>query len=323
MRKRSISVTGATGFVGWHLTQACVASGWDVRAVVRPGNRKPVPDGAVVVEAPLAGAELSAACDGSDVLVHCAAVVRAPSERVFHDVNVGGTKAAVAAAKAAGARLVLISSLAAAGPSPPDAPRSEDDPPAPVNAYGRSKLAAEAVVREAAGLEWTIVRPAAVFGPRDRGFLPLFAMARRGLFLAPSRRPVSFTLVHVDDLVRAVQLAVDAPAAAGATFFVGHPQAQTVDDILSAIARSLARPYRPWHPPEFMLGAAARVGDAFWAMGVEPTIDSARLVELRSEGFVCAVDRARDLLGFAATISLGDGMDQAARWYREHGWIGR
>ena len=83
----------------------------------------------------------------------------------------------------------------------------EDDPPHPINRYGRSKLASEALVRERCQVPWTILRPCAVYGPRDRGFLPLFRLARRGLTFLATPPATSFTLLFIDDLVKAILLA--------------------------------------------------------------------------------------------------------------------
>lgn len=321
MRSRSLSLTGATGFVGRHVAEAFVRDGWAVRAIVRRGNRKPLPRGVEAVEADLQGAHLGEAIRGTDLVIHSAALIRARDEAAFRAVNVEGTRVVAAAAAAAGVRMILISSQAAGGQGTPDAPRREDDPPAPVNAYGRSKLASEVVMRGTDGLAWTVLRPCAVYGPYDRGFLPLFRMARRGLFLVPSSPSTSFTLIHVSDLVRAVRLAAESTAAVGETCFIGHPVPHTGDDLLRAIAAAEGRPCRPVRVPAPLIAAAARLGDLAWRVGVQPMVDSGRLVELRAQGFVCAVDRARTVLGFTAAIDLDEGIAATARWYRAEGWI--
>lgn len=318
--RRSVTITGATGFVGWHVAEGFMRAGWDVRAVVRRGNRKPVPSGVTVVESDLSTASLREACTGCDVLVHSAALIRAKNEAAFNAVNVDGARAAAAAAAATGARLVLISSQAAGGQGTPDAPRRESDPPAPVNAYGRSKLASEAVVRATRELAWTILRPCAVYGPRDHGFLPLHRMARKGLFLVPSGADTFFTLIFIDDLVRAVLLAAERDTAVGETLFIGHAEPRTGGDVLRAIAAFEQRPYRPFYVPAPLFTLLAKVGDLSWKLGGKPMVDSGRLVELRAEGFVCAVDRAREVLGFTAETPLEAGVATTAAWYREHGW---
>lgn len=321
MKSRSISVTGATGFVGWHVAEHFLREGWHVRAVVRRGNRKPVPPGVRVVESDLTPGDLADACAGSDVIVHAAGVVRAPNDAVFTAVNVAGTGAAVAAASRLDARLVLISSQAAGGQGTPERRRREEDPAEPVNAYGRSKLASEAMVRAASGVRWTILRPSAVYGPRDRGFLPLFRLARLGLFPVPTRPEMSFTFLFAHDLARAVQLAAERDQAIGETLFIGHGHPRSSHELMHAIAASLGRPCRPFQVPDAVTSTLAAVGAAAWRLGIPPIIDPGRLVELRAEGFVCSVDRAREVLGFHAGTGLDEGIHRTAAWYREQGWL--
>jgi nucleoside-diphosphate-sugar epimerase len=321
MTSRSVSITGATGFLGYHLALAFRQSGWEVRAVVRPGSVKPLPPGIVPVEAPLARAWLERAFVGADLVVHAAAAIRAPSEIAFTAANVESTRAVVEAANAAGARLLHISSVAAIGPASAASPAREDDAPHPINGYGRSKLAAEAVVRETARTAWTIVRPSAVYGPRDRGFLPLFRMARRGLFLYAAPAATAFTFVYVDDLVDALLRTGSDDRAIGQTFFVGHPDAITTETFLRTIAKAERQSYRPRVLAPVVLDAAAAVGELAWRLGRQPLIDRGRLAELRSGGFVCSVDRIRDALGFVAPTAIRDGVERTTRWYRESGWI--
>jgi nucleoside-diphosphate-sugar epimerase len=313
MRSRSVSITGATGFIGSRLAARFRDDGWDVRAIVRAGNTRPVPAGVRVVEAPLDPVALASAFEGTDVVVHGAALIRGPAEAVLHQVNVEGTRAAVAAANAVAARLVHISSQAAAGPGTPVRPAREDDPPRPINAYGRTKLASEQIVRTLARVPWTIVRPCAVYGPGDRGFLPLFRLARRGLFFYIAPQTMHFTLIYIDDVVEAIVRSTTADSAVGQTFFVGHPESKTTEDVLRTIAHETDRPYRPRRLAPILLDAAALVGQLSWRIGRPPMLDRSRLAEFRSEGFVCSVDRARDVLGFRASISLEEGIRRTVR----------
>jgi nucleoside-diphosphate-sugar epimerase len=321
MKSGSVSITGATGFVGWHLCEAFRDAGWHVRGIVRAGNTKALPDGVDSVEAPLAKAWLAAALDGSDLVVHAAAAVRAATETAFTAVNVEGTRSLVEAANMVGARLVHISSMAAIGPGTPDRPAREDDPPHPVNAYGRSKLASEAVVRGAARTPWTILRPSAVYGPRDRGFLPLYRLATRGVFVLAAPPSLAFTLVYIEDLVRAIRLAATDDRAVGETLLIGHPEPQRTETLLRALAETVGRTYRPRHVAPVLVGGLAALGDLSWKLGRRPSLDSDRLAEFRANGFVCSVDRVRDVLGFTASVPLREGLDRTYRWYRQNGWL--
>lgn len=320
MKSRSVSITGATGFVGWHLCEAFRDAGWQVRAVVRPGNTKKLPAQVEAVEAPIAADRLASAFEPSGLVVHSAAVIRAASAAAFTAANVEGTRAVVAAANSAGARLVHLSSQAAIGPGTPEHPSREDDPPHPTNRYGRSKLASEALVREGCRQPWTIIRPCAVYGPRDRGFLPLFRLARRGLTFLVMPPATCFTFVFIDDLVTAiVQAAID-PRAEGGTFFVGHPDPQPIGVLMRALTDAYGRGYRPLRVPPLLMDALAAAGDLQWKLGSKPVVDSGRLLELRAGGYVCSVDHIRDVLGFVAPTPLHDGIARTARWYRQHGW---
>jgi nucleoside-diphosphate-sugar epimerase len=320
MKSRSVSITGATGFVGWHLAEAFRHAGWRVRAIVRPGGVKPVPDDIERVEAAFHSATLSAAMGESDVVVHAAGLTRALDASAF-EFNVSGTRAVVGAVNATGARLVLISSQAAMGTGTVSRPTREDDVPRPLTPYGRSKLAGEAVVRADARTPWTIIRPTTVYGPRDRQFLPIFRLAARGIFLQVVPAATAFTFIYVDDLAHGVVLAAEGERASGQTLFLGHPDPLRADDLLRALADVFGRRYRPWHVPDVVLRAFAWGGQLAWKFGEEPLLDRARLTELGAEGFVCAVDRAREVLGVTAAVRLPDGLARTAQRYRQRGWV--
>jgi nucleoside-diphosphate-sugar epimerase len=321
MRSRSVSLTGATGFLGGHVARAFRGAGWDVRAIVRPGTRRPVPEGTARVQAALDDPDaLARAVDGTTLLVHAAAVIRAPHERAFSEINVEGTRSAVAAANRVGAEFVLISSQAAGGPGTIGRPRREDDPPQPITPYGRSKLAAEEAVRAEARVPWIVARPSAIYGPADRGFLPLFRFASRGLFPLIAPRDTAFTLVDAADVARAVVMAAEDPRTRGETFFVGG-DAHTIDEILRGMADALGRRYRPRAIPPALVGAAAAAGDLAWRFGWQFPIDRHRHRELTAGGFVCAVDRAERLFGFRAETALDEGFGRTLAWYRREGWL--
>ena len=321
MKSRSVSVTGTTGFLGWHIAEAFRDRGWRVRAIVRPDHTKALPPGVESRPSALHPAALTPAIAGSDLLVHAAALTRAGNEDVMRAVNVDGTRAVVDAANDAGARLVLISSQAAIGPGTRARPAREDDAPRPVNAYGRSKLAAEAIVRAHARVPWTILRPSAAYGPRDRGFLPLFRLARRGWSLLTADRDAAYTLIYADDVARAVVMVAEDPRAAGESLFLGHPEPQTTEALQQQLVRLFGRPYKPTRVPRVALRALAGAGDLMWRFGVALPLDAARLAEFQAEGFVCASDRARAAIGFTAETSFPDGLARTLRWYREQGWL--
>jgi dihydroflavonol-4-reductase len=302
---RRIAVTGASGFIGRHLVEHLAARGTDVVAVRRPFEIDTLRD----------------ALRGADAVVHLAGVVSAVHERDYVSANVDGARAVAEATRAAGVPMIHVSSLAAAGPASPRTPRSEDDVPAPINAYGRSKLAGERVVAATDGLRWTILRPGVVYGPRDRALLPVFRLAERGILPLVGRMDAAYTFIHVADLVRVITAAADRPAERD-ILFVGHPVPVTTRDLLEGVRAASSVRGRIVRIPLAITRLAAFGGDAIGVLfGKSALINSRRYAELASEGFVCRVDRLRDRLGIVAEIGLNEGLADAYAWYRREGWL--
>lgn len=320
---RSVAITGATGFIGRHVAADLSARGIAVTAIVRPGSRHQAPPDSTVVRAPLDAAALREAFSGIDAVVHLAGVVAAVDARMFAAVNAEGTRAVASAARDAGARLIHVSSLAAAGPASASAPHREDDAPRPVTPYGSSKLDSERIVKATEGLRWMILRPGVVYGPTDRAVLPLFQAAERGMLPLVGRPDAAYTFIHVDDVVRTIVSAVEKSDAAG-TVFVGHPTPVTGAGLLDAIQAAIGRRARVISIPMPLTYAAAIAADVAGRIMRKPMpLNLWRYAELAAEGFVCRVDRMRDELGVTARVSLLEGMAQTAAWYREAGWLTR
>lgn len=191
-----IAITGGTGFVGSHLIDAAIAAGHDVAALTRREQQDR--EGVTWVSGDLHDrAALERLVDDADAVIHVAGVIRAHCADTFEKGNVEGTLAMLAAATAGGLRrFVHVSSLAAREPN--------------LSLYGASKAQAEGLVH-GSGLDWSIVRPPAVYGPGDKETLELFRMAKLGVMLMPPKGRVS--VIHVHDLCRLL-LRLAAPEAA-------------------------------------------------------------------------------------------------------------
>ena len=316
-----VGVTGATGFIGWHVAAHLLASGREVRAVVRPESTRKTPPGVAVVRARLDAAALRDAFAGVDVVVHLAALVSTTRDVEYTAVNIEGTRAVAEACQADGARLIHISSLAAAGPASAALPRSEGAPPAPVTPYGWSKLQGERIVAGTAGLSWMILRPGVVYGPGDRAMLPLFRLAKRGVLPLVGRPDAAYTVAHISDVVRAIEAALSTRAD-GETVFVGHPKPATARQFLEGVRSAVGRAAAMIPIPLGLTRAAALVGDLVGSVIGRPLpLNRRRYIELTAEGFVCRVDRLRDCLGVVAETDLDEGLAQTAAWYRRAGWI--
>jgi UDP-glucose 4-epimerase len=182
-----LAITGGTGFVGRRLL-ALASPPWQALARRSQPNTRA---GTIWVEGDLANtAALARLCEGADAVIHIAGVVNAASRAGFEAGNITGTANILAAAEAAGVRrFVHVSSLAAREPA--------------LSNYGSSKAGAEALVA-ASALDWVMVRPPAVYGPGDTEMLPLIKLAGAGWGLAPGGAAARLSLIHVDDLARAL-----------------------------------------------------------------------------------------------------------------------
>jgi nucleoside-diphosphate-sugar epimerase len=320
-------VTGGSGFVGGALAAELKHAGYQIDALVRPTGRREGLEqlGARIVPGDLSDrAALDEAVRAADVVYHSAAVVRARTPREFERSNVEGTRLLLeaCAARPGGApRMVLVSSLAAAGPSPDGHPVTEQEAPHPVTAYGRSKLAQERLAGEFRGrVPVVVVRPPAVYGPRDKGFLVMFRMAMRGfspLLLGGTQRTC---LVHVEDLAVALRLAGES-GEPGAVYFATDGAEHPAFDIVRQVARSLGRRTLPLPAPLAVARLVARANRWLTPRDRTPVVDPDKILDLSQRYWVCTDARARTELGYRSRWDLAAGMDHTARWYRNEGWL--
>jgi dihydroflavonol-4-reductase len=324
-------VTGATGFIGTTLVERLVARGEAVKALVRdPGKAGELGAiGAQLVTGDVGRPEtLESAVPDVDVVVHLAGLVKALTREELFRVNAEGTRAlAAAAARSGRPKFVLVSSLAAAGPSLPGRPRVETDRPAPVSVYGQSKLAAEDALRSfAASLDASIVRPPIVYGPRDKEFLPsLFRLAKMGLIAKSGLKEKHYSLIHVDDLVDLVidvalrGARIDEAGSSGVYF-----SSDGVDYTWEALARgamaALGRRGTVVAVPEIVTWLAAGASSAAARVTGRPAILSLdKMMEIREAAWTCSPEKARRELGWKPRVSFVEGMRNSVQWFRERG----
>jgi len=260
LHARRILVTGASGFIGSNLARWLAESGHDVTCLLRPTSSDRALEG---VPASLVRGQLSdyesmiAAVRGTEVVFHAAGCLWTPRFSDFYRVNREGTRSLLRACSQTDRPpvVVFVSSIAAAGASPPDRPRVESDPPTPVSHYGRSKLAAELIAREFAhAVPVTVVRPPIVLGEGDRSGLAMFkAIARFGRHFVPGRKPQRYSIVHVRDLTEALALAAErgariAPCGTPTAetdgrgiYFLADDEAPTYADLGTVIGQALGR----------------------------------------------------------------------------------
>ncbi|HKQ19215.1 MAG TPA: NAD-dependent epimerase/dehydratase family protein [Candidatus Eisenbacteria bacterium] len=320
-------VTGASGFVGSHVVDELLRSGARVRCILRDTSPrrwlagKPVE----IVTAPLVDhARLAAAVAGADWIVHSAGITSARGPAEYHEANVKGTERMLRATMTVNGlkRFVLISSQAAAGPSADGKPVTETTLPQPVSVYGMSKLRSEELtmlMRE--GLPVVAIRPPAVYGPRDEAILKVFIAVKR--HIQPVLRGGGrFSLVHAEDLARAVCLALTHERAPGEVFFVAEPDTTDYDQMGGLVKEALGTWAVRLQVPGFALIGGALIGEAIGALlGKPPFLSREKLREIGSGDWICDSAKIRTRLGWTPRIPLRDGILATAKWYREAGWV--
>jgi dihydroflavonol-4-reductase len=324
-RRVKAALTGGTGFVGGHLAEALVARGASVCALVRSparGERLRALGCRFVAGDLDDESVLAKLVKGCDVVFHVAGLVAARSAAEFGRANRDGARrVAEAAAREGVGRLVLVSSLAVTGPSPAGGVVDESSGSGPLTAYGRSKQAGEEAVRTT-GVPVTIVRPPAVYGPRDRAFLTLFRTARRGLVPLLGSGEQELTLVHARDLAEALVVASSAPATLGRVYHAGHETPVSQRRMAEAVGEAVGRRVRLVRLPGALVrGALGAAGAAARGLGVAPLLDGDKACELLATGWVCSSAALRRDAGWEAVTSLEEGLAGTARAYRDAGWL--
>jgi dihydroflavonol-4-reductase len=332
--KMPVLVTGANGFVGSFLAEKLLEAGYPVRCMVRRSS-----DLRFVRHLPVEWAyadmrdaeSLRRACQGVRWVCHCAALTRAPDEETFFRINALGTEALARATLGSNPgleRFLFVSSQTAIGPALRAGEYvDESEPPRPITWYGKSKWAAEQALLAMDGhdgrppLPLTIIRPAAVFGPRDADFFAYFQMVRYGLRLELGDKDRCLSLIYVRDLVELCLRALQDDVALGQTYFACGPSL-TYTELSLVIAQALGKRTVRVHLPEAVLGPMglwARVQQR--VTGKPPLLNEQRLEDMRHHYWLCSGEKARRELDFAPQHDLPTAIQETARWYLENRWL--
>ncbi len=331
-----VLVTGASGFVGSHVTRLLVERGCEVRVLLRGSSSREWLKGLPleVSEGSLAdAASLERAVDGVEGVVHVAGVVTAPNRDAFFEHNSQGTRRLVEACLRSAPRLrrfVLLSSLAAGGPCLTGGVRTEQDEDRPVSSYGESKRAGEqALLEQRDRISSVILRPPMVYGPRDRGVLAIAQVAAKGLMpllpsVPPQEGPKRYSQIFGEDLARGIVEATlsSRQFTSGSIYHMASHQIVTEAEIYAAFAKALGKRLIGFSIPAWgVRGMAAGSDLAGRLLGRSFPLNSDKVPELLAPAWTCSAQKFEKDFGFTAATPFEDGIRLTADWYRKQGWL--
>lgn len=323
-------ITGGTGFIGSHLVDYLMRKdGWQIDCLVRNELKWLEGRDVTISKGDLFDLHLlNNRIKECDVIFHSAGVVKAPTFEAFDRGNVEATENLLRVAiKNKIPKVVILSSLAAAGPSH-GAPLRESDPMRPVSRYGESKKRMEEMIKriaaepETSGTSITVIRPPAVYGPREQDILTIFKMAAKGLCPIignDSSTPIS--MVHVRDLVLGMDLAAKHLHEGLQTYYISGDPPITWEQFRQSAERALGKKVKALRiKPDWVQKIAAGLETVAGVFGAYPVLNREKAKEMVLE-WTCSIEKARTELNFHPKISLDEGVYETIQWYKNHHWI--
>ena len=324
-----VLLTGATGFIGSHLAEELHKKGYQLRCITRKTS-----DLSWIKDLPIEFVEgdyeylpsLQKAVSGIDYLYHSAGVTKAKTKTEYFKGNHIATKNLLQAILNGNTKLkrfIHISSQAAVGPSLDGKPIDEQTSFHPITTYGISKMEAE---RECLTLmnkiPITIVRPPAVYGPRDKDIFEFFRTINKGLQPMIGFRNTYVSLVHVKDLVQGIILAGENEQAIGQTYFISSEQFYNWKQIGELAASVMNKKVLQINVPKlivYIIAAIAELGSLFSRKPALLNIEKAK--DITQDNWICNIEKAKRELGYRESLTLEEGIRDTVAWYRAKGWI--
>ena len=325
---RRVLVTGGTGFIGSHLVERLLEKGVFVRCLVRESNNLGwlKKDGNIeyVVGNVLDYNSLIPAVSQIDTVFHLAGLTKSTNEEDFYRVNAEGTSnllKAVVEVNPHLRRFVYISSQAVTGPS--STPVTEFESPKPVTSYGASKLAGEKrVLAFGSQIPVTILRPAIVYGPRERDVYTFFRMIKWGIKPVLGWEEHYGSFIYVDDLIDGIILAAENKKAIGQIYFLVSESIVSWSDLNNEIARALGKKAVTIRVPVLIASFIAVVTELISKLIGKPSIlTRQKIKELREKAWICDGSKAERELDFHPKVLLPEGIDRCVDWYKKQGWL--
>ncbi len=322
-------ITGATGFIGSHLVDQLLRKNYEIKCLVRKtSNLKWLKDkGVEFVYGDLFDKNiLTPEIKNTDYVYHIAGVTFAKKKEEFYRGNVDATKSLLEITLEANPELkkfVHISSQAAAGPSFDGKPIDETRDYRPLTTYGKSKMQAEKIVRTYFDkLNCTVVRPPAVYGPRDYAIFEYFKAMNRGLQPLIGFENKLVSLIHALDLVDGIILAGESDKAKSNIYFISSEKFYNWREVGEITQRLLGKKSLKIVIPHFAVHVVGFFSEVFGYMSTKPVIlNREKVKEITQAYWICSVEKAKRDLGFKEKFTLEEGFKNTIGWYRENKWL--
>ncbi len=324
-----VLVTGGNGFVGSHLVEALLKKGYEVVCLVRDTSDLVFLSG-LNVEYKYGDitddGSLREAVKGSDFVFHVAGITRAKNKEGYFRVNALGTRNLAQACFEMNPqvrRFIYVSSQTAAGPSRDLNPKDENAKCEPINDYGRSKLEGEKeVLNFKDKLPVTIIRPPAVYGPRDKDILYFFQLINKGLIPSFGLKESYLSLIYVKDLVSGLILAAECQKSLGQVYFLTDGKNYPWSEAFGIVRDSLGVKAVRLRIPKIFLLTSAFFSEAFTRLlGKTPLLHLGRAKELCQRFWISDSAKAKTELGFVPEYDLRKGASETVKWYKENKWL--
>ena len=321
-----IGITGANGFAGSNFANYFQSQGYEVRCIVRPHADLSLLDPNLDIQFTDYNSqdELKRVLEDVDVLIHNAGAVRTHTFMQMIEANVGTTRRVMEAFNhsSKGKRFIYISSQAASHPSRDMELAKEEDPSAPVDWYGKSKLLAEKIIKTECVKEWVIVRPCSIYGPGERDFYQVFKAVQKGINFHIGRKPQYMNLIYVRELAQFLELCLTQKNAVGEIFFASDGEIYTQQDFMHLIAEILKVKTFEIAVPVPLAKTAFYAGEAFERItGKTNLLNKQKMKEIVDVTWLCSIEKAKRLLGWNPQPNLREHLSETIQWYKEHNWL--
>jgi len=322
-------VTGGTGFIGSHVTEALIRKGVQVRCLIRKTSDlrwlKGLPVEFVHGDCK-DKTSLEKAVRGVDRVFHLAGVTKAIKRDTYFEVNGRGTENLLQACHGSNPRLqkfIYVSSQAAAGPSRKGFNKKESDPCEPVSFYGRSKRAGEEwALAHAHELPVLILRPSVVYGPRDKDGFAFFKCLSRRIKPCPIGPDPHLSLCYVQDVVRGILSAAETQTKSGEIFFLSDGRDYRMEEIGDIVAQAMGIDAFRIPVPRQMIWGIACFSEVLSKFSGKPSLlNKDKAEEMIQKDWVCDITKAKTLLGFEPRVPFSEGARLTTEWYKKENWL--